>query len=75
MIVLELTSVGSAEGPAQQALLAALRGRLPDVELITGGGVRSAADLEILRTLGMDGVLVATALHHGGLDPKAVADD
>lgn len=75
MIVLDLTSVGSSEGPAQQDLLKTLRRRLPDVELITGGGVRSADDLEIYRTLGMDGVLVATALHRGTLELKATADD
>ncbi len=75
MIVLDLTSVGSGEGPAQQELLKTLRSRLPDLELITGGGVRSSDDLEILRTLGIDGVLVATALHRGTLDLKTRADD
>ncbi len=74
MIVLDLTSVGSSEGPAQQDLLKILRKRLPNVELISGGGVRSAEDLDIYRALKVDGVLVATALHSGTLEFTAGRD-
>lgn len=70
MIVLDLTSVGTGEGPARQDLLRSLRRNRPEVELITGGGVRSRDDLELLRTLGMNGVLVATALHRGALSAR-----
>ncbi len=75
MIVLDLASVGSGEGPAQQALLEVLRKRLAETELISGGGVRSQADLEIYRALGIDAVLVATALHRGTLEFTAGDDD
>jgi phosphoribosylformimino-5-aminoimidazole carboxamide ribotide isomerase len=41
--------------------------RHPEVELITGGGVRDADDLAALRQSGVAGVLVASALHDGRL--------
>jgi len=34
-------------------------------KLFWGGGVASVADLEALRDAGFDGVIIATALHHG----------
>jgi phosphoribosylformimino-5-aminoimidazole carboxamide ribotide isomerase len=40
------------------------------VEVLTGGGVRDIKDLEMLRSMGVTGVLVATALHNGGLAIK-----
>jgi len=65
-IVLDLTRVGSGEGP-DVALLGELHARFPDVELLAGGGVRDAADLRALAGAGTSGALVATALHGGAI--------
>jgi len=65
-IVLDLARVGSGEGP-DVALIAELRARVPDVELLAGGGVRDAADLRALADAGAAGALVATALHSGAI--------
>jgi phosphoribosylformimino-5-aminoimidazole carboxamide ribotide isomerase len=65
-IVLDLARVGSGEGP-DVALIGELRARVPDVELLVGGGVRHAADLRALADAGAAGALVATALHSGAI--------
>jgi phosphoribosylformimino-5-aminoimidazole carboxamide ribotide isomerase len=67
-IVLDLARVGSGEGP-DVTLVAELRARVPEVELLAGGGVRDADDLRALARAGAAGALVATALHGGGIDP------
>jgi uncharacterized protein related to proFAR isomerase len=68
--VLDLARVGSGEGP-DVASIAELRARVPNVELLAGGGVRDAADLRALEEAGAAGALVATALHSGAIS----ADD
>jgi phosphoribosylformimino-5-aminoimidazole carboxamide ribotide isomerase len=65
-LVLELARVGSGEGP-DVALLRELRLRLPDVQLLAGGGVRHAGDLRALAAAGAAGALVATSLHSGAI--------
>ena len=65
-IVLDLARVGSGSGP-DVALIGKLRARVPDVELLAGGGVRDAADLRALADAGAAGALVATALHSGAI--------
>jgi phosphoribosylformimino-5-aminoimidazole carboxamide ribotide isomerase len=65
-IVLDLTRVGSGEGP-DLTLLGELHARFPHVELLAGGGVRDAADLRALAGAGASGALVATALHGGAI--------
>jgi phosphoribosylformimino-5-aminoimidazole carboxamide ribotide isomerase len=65
-IVLDLARVGSGEGP-DVALLGELRDRLPELDLLAGGGVRDAADLRALAAAGAAGALVATALHGGAI--------
>jgi phosphoribosylformimino-5-aminoimidazole carboxamide ribotide isomerase len=67
-IVLDLARVGSGEGP-DVTLVAELRARVPEVELLAGGGVRDADDLHALARAGAAGALVATALHGGAIDP------
>jgi phosphoribosylformimino-5-aminoimidazole carboxamide ribotide isomerase len=64
VILLALRHVGTGEGP-DLATLRVTRGAFPDLRLIAGGGVRSAADLRALADGGADGVLLATALHRG----------
>lgn len=67
MIVLDLARVGTSQGVSTRALCRQFRRDFPHLELITGGGIRSAADLEDLANDQVDGVLIASALHHGQL--------
>lgn len=67
MIVLDLAAVGQGAGLLTLQLCRRLRKRFDDLEVITGGGVRSAADLDEPRRAGVDGLLVASALHNGQL--------
>ncbi|MCC7421518.1 MAG: hypothetical protein IT428_14635 [Planctomycetaceae bacterium] len=76
MIVLDLAAVGVGEGPASLTLCGRLRDLFPQLNLVTGGGIRGPGDLALVRSARVDGVLVATALHHGGVtraDIDAVA--
>ena len=64
VLVLDLGRVGTGGG-VDLRLLATLRRAVASTELLAGGGVRTRRDLERMRDLGCDGVLVATALHAG----------
>lgn len=68
IIVLELEAVGSDAGPRHLDLLARLKRGL-GIRLLAGGGVRSAEDLARLGAAGVDGALVASALHSGAIGP------
>lgn len=65
MIVLDLAGVGIGGGVPTLELCSRLRRHAPELEIITGGGVRHRDDLLRLRDAGVDGVLVASALHDG----------
>jgi phosphoribosylformimino-5-aminoimidazole carboxamide ribotide isomerase len=67
LIVLDLAQVGIGAGLSTLELCAEIRAADPHVELITGGGVRNRADLQLLAAAGLDGVLIASALHNGQL--------
>jgi phosphoribosylformimino-5-aminoimidazole carboxamide ribotide isomerase len=63
VIVLDLARVGSEEGvnlPVLKQVLANLQGKV-----YVGGGVRTIEDLLELKNLGVNGVLLATALYTG----------
>lgn len=64
LIVLDLAAVGVGDGVPTIELCRKIRS-LADCppEIITGGGVRDRWDLELLAQAGVDGVLVASALH------------
>lgn len=66
IIVLDLASVGMAGGVPTLDLCRALRARYPQLELSSGGGVRSREDLHALEAAGCDRALVATVLHQSG---------
>jgi phosphoribosylformimino-5-aminoimidazole carboxamide ribotide isomerase len=72
IIVLDLARVGSGRG-VDNALIEELRRAFPDVELLAGGGIGTAHDLERLADAGVDGALVATALHDGRIKRDDVA--
>jgi phosphoribosylformimino-5-aminoimidazole carboxamide ribotide isomerase len=75
VIVLDLARVGSKAGPSGEALCAALAQAHPQVAIFSGGGVRTAADLQRLAAYGVRGALVATALHTQTLQLRPPADD
>jgi phosphoribosylformimino-5-aminoimidazole carboxamide ribotide isomerase len=66
-LVLELARVGTGVGPGTVVLCGQVRQQFPDIELLAGGGVRNRHDVEALGAAGVDGVLVASALHDGAL--------
>ena len=69
MIVLDLANVGMGQGVSTEPLCRELRCLDSDLELIAGGGVRTASDLHSLAASGASAALVASALHDGRLTP------
>lgn len=67
IIVLDLASVGECRGPSTLPLCDVIHRALPDVQLVTGGGIRHVEDLRLLRSHEIAGVLLASALHDGSL--------
>jgi len=61
IIVLDIQRVGTLQG-LDLKLINKIR-NIFNFELIVGGGIRNLRDIQDLRTLGVDGVLIATALH------------
>ena len=66
LLVLDVARVGSGRG-VDSGLVETLRREHPTVALLVGGGVARGPEIEQLAHLGVDGVLVATALHDGRL--------
>ena len=73
MIVLDIAGVGTGGGVATLSLCERIRQVFPEVSLITGGGVRGVRDLLTLKRAGIDGALVASALHDGSITPSELA--
>lgn len=69
LIVLDVTSVGSQQGGTTLDLCRKIRARYPDIELVSGGGVRDWNDVDRFVEAGCDRVLVASAIHTGVLLP------
>jgi phosphoribosylformimino-5-aminoimidazole carboxamide ribotide isomerase len=72
-IVLDLARVGAGTGPPLEAA-GRYRARLPDAEIVLGGGVRDRDDLRALARAGYHAVLVGTALHTGVLGAADLID-
>lgn len=62
IIIMSLAHVGSNNGPDYK-LISDLKKMAGDRKIYVAGGVRHEADLELLDEMGVDGVLIATALH------------
>lgn len=66
VILLTLNRVGTESGP-DWSILESSRATFPHLSLIAGGGVRSPDDMWRLAEMGVDGALIATALHRGSI--------
>ena len=66
VIIMNLCSVGAAQGPAWPSVDDVI-GRAGNRNLYVAGGVRDAADMSLAAARGLKGALVATALHAGTL--------
>jgi phosphoribosylformimino-5-aminoimidazole carboxamide ribotide isomerase len=66
LILMDLSRVGSAQGPALD-LLREWQRRAPTARLYLAGGVRDRTDLDTAAAAGAAGVLLASALHRGAL--------
>ncbi|SON55857.1 1-(5-phosphoribosyl)-5-[(5-phosphoribosylamino)methylideneamino] imidazole-4-carboxamide isomerase [Hartmannibacter diazotrophicus] len=73
VIVMTLGRVGSQAGPDLERL-SAIAQRAPDSRIWAAGGVRHPSDLSALAKIGIEGVLVATALHSGALSRQDLQD-
>jgi phosphoribosylformimino-5-aminoimidazole carboxamide ribotide isomerase len=69
LIVLDLAHVGVGGGIGTEDLCRRLKKAHPNVQLTTGGGVRDIGDVRRLEEIGVDFVLVASALHDGRISP------
>lgn len=67
IIVLDLARVGMRAGFVDEKLCADLVLRFAPARFFVGGGVRSWDDVQRLESLGVSGVLSASALHGGKL--------
>ncbi len=72
VLVLDVARVGIGTGTGTESLCARIKTTYPDVTVLTGGGVRGLADLRRLSHCGVDDVLVASALHDGGLSQNDI---
>ncbi len=68
IVVLDLASVGSEQGPSVESLCREIRSAYPNGQLTSGGGVRDISDVHRFLDAGCNHVLVASALHHGQID-------
>lgn len=67
IVVLDLAAVGTGTGIPTLELCSEIRQRWPELTVISGGGVTSRSCLESARQAGLDGLLIASALHDGRL--------
>lgn len=78
LILLDLDSVGTMSGCSSRSdgiapLIQEISSELKDIQLISGGGVRNAADVQALLDAGCQHVLVASAIHECKLTPDDVS--
>jgi phosphoribosylformimino-5-aminoimidazole carboxamide ribotide isomerase len=74
LLVLDLARVGMSAGTGTEPLCARLKAAHPEVMVLAGGGIRGRDDVLRLRQSGVDGVLVASALHDGALSREDVGN-
>ncbi|HSR63520.1 MAG TPA: HisA/HisF-related TIM barrel protein [Gammaproteobacteria bacterium] len=67
LVVMDLDRVGSAGGPDVDKLVS-VKSRAGSRTLFAAGGIRNSDDLDTLIEAGIDGVLMASALHTGTIN-------
>ena len=67
LIVLDLAAVGTSGGIPTLDVCRTIKQNWPEVRLISGGGVHSSDCLKAASATGIDGLLIASALHDGRL--------
>jgi phosphoribosylformimino-5-aminoimidazole carboxamide ribotide isomerase len=72
VILLDLKRVGSGEGIAIP-LVREARAKLPELRLLAGGGIANPGELTALKSLGISGVLTASALHQGTITARDIS--
>lgn len=72
IILLDLNRVGSRQG-ADCAMATMACRRFPGVHFYAGGGVAGPRELKDLKSTGIAGILLATALHTGMVDAACIA--
>lgn len=73
MIILDLKSIGTYQGSQMTDLIREISHELPDVTLVSGGGVSNAEDAQKLLSAGCQNVLVASAIYDCKLTPDEIA--
>ena len=64
-IMLDLAQVGTGRGLAEYLLN--IKAAFPELEFITGGGIKDYRDVKIVKKAGFSGLLIASAFHNGSL--------
>jgi phosphoribosylformimino-5-aminoimidazole carboxamide ribotide isomerase len=72
VIAMTLARIGSYAGP-DVALLQTLQRRANGRKIFAAGGIRNIRDMEKLKTMGVAGALMASALHDGKVMPDQIA--
>jgi phosphoribosylformimino-5-aminoimidazole carboxamide ribotide isomerase len=73
VIIMTLARVGSDAG-ADSEKLRCYQQRYPQTEFIAAGGVRNIADMQLLKAIGINSVLVASSLHTKAIGKADIAD-
>lgn len=73
LLILDLATVGTARGIVTLELCRQVKTRWPEVKVLSGGGVRSPKCLTDAKSAGLDGLLIASALHDGRLTRESIA--
>ena len=71
IIIMTLNRVGSNEGPDLGKLNGFCR-QYPHKHFIAAGGIRNIADLQVLKQVGVQQALIASALHSGAVSRKEI---
>lgn len=69
-LVLDVARVGMGAGLGSLELCSRLKGQFPGIQVFAGGGVKSAQDLSLAQAAGVDGVVMASALHDLSIHPS-----
>jgi phosphoribosylformimino-5-aminoimidazole carboxamide ribotide isomerase len=72
VVLMDLSRVGSEEG-IDHALAMEIRKSFPHLQILIGGGVANSEQLVEARSMGVAGMLVATALHRGTITSRDVS--